>query len=143
MQVYNFGNGAVGSLARTYTNTYLSNSNYTPLYIFNRLLTSTVTDGTNTATLGSNTYDTGTSNPNATPCGQLPGPGQPPPLCEHDANYSSSFLYRGNVATSTTPTTTSSTYYDITGSVFSTVTNGVTSNVTTTNNYAAPGQITT
>jgi hypothetical protein len=103
MQVYNFGNGAVGSLARTYTNTYLSNSNYTPLYIFNRLLTSTVTDGTNTATLGSNTYDTGTSNPNATPCGQLPGPGQPPPLCEHDANYSSSFLYRGNVATSTTP----------------------------------------
>ncbi len=48
---------SVGSLARTYTNTYLGGSNYTSLYIFNRLLTSTVTDGTNTATLVSNTYD--------------------------------------------------------------------------------------
>ena len=73
----------------------------------------------------------------------MPGPGQPPPLCEHDANYSTYWFYRGNVATSTTPTTSSTIHYDITGSVTSTVTNGVTSSVTTTNNYAAPGQITT
>ena len=57
LKAYNFGAGAVGSLARTYTNTYLGGSNYTSLYIFNRLLTSTVTDGTNTATLVSNAYD--------------------------------------------------------------------------------------
>jgi hypothetical protein len=35
MQGYNFGNGAVGSLARTYTNTYLGGTNYTSRYIFN------------------------------------------------------------------------------------------------------------
>ena len=43
---------------RTYTNTYLADSAYTSLYIRNRLLSSTLSDGTNTTTLVSNTYDT-------------------------------------------------------------------------------------
>ncbi len=38
-------------------NTYVNTSAYTSLYILNRLLTCTVTDGTNTTTLASNTYD--------------------------------------------------------------------------------------
>jgi YD repeat-containing protein len=116
MQAYNFGLGSVGSLARTYTNTYLSNSNYTPLYIFNRLVTSTVTDGTNTATLVSNTYDT-------------PGLATVTGLYEHDANYSSTFFYRGNVTSSTTPTTSTTTGYDITGNIVGTRVNGVSSAV--------------
>ena len=118
MQAYNFGAGAVGSLARTYTNTYLGGTNYTSRYIFNRLLTSTVTDGTNTATLASNSYDT---NPpplmNYTlPCSegqQLQGGTI---LCEHDnTNYPSTFNYRGNLDTSTTPTASTANYYDIYG----------------------------
>jgi hypothetical protein len=58
MQMYGYGpvNGNL-PLLRTYTNTYLSTSAYTSLYIFNRLLTSTVTDGTHTDSLASNTYD--------------------------------------------------------------------------------------
>jgi hypothetical protein len=115
MQVYNFGSGAVGSLARTYTNTYLGGTNYTSLYVFNRLLASTVTDGTNTATLVTNTYDqTGLINiPN--PCDGSIGE-----LCEHDnANYPYTFTYRGNVSGSTTLTATATNYYDLTGSVTS------------------------
>ena len=138
LKAYNFGYGSVGSLARTYTNTYLGGSNYTSLYIFNRLLTSTVTDGTNTATLVSNTYDPGFSNITAT-C-----PGSPQSLCEHDnTNYPYTFIYRGDVATSVTPTATTHNYIDMTGNVTSTVVNGITSTVTTTNNFAVPGQITT
>jgi hypothetical protein len=155
MQAYNFGAGAVGSLARTYTNTYLSGANYTAAYIFNRLLTSTVTDGTNTATLVSNSYD-GTA-----PLCPPPGPGNPggcsqppctsglvgqPNLCEHDnANYPVTFTYRGNLSSSTTPTSTTTTHYDAfgAGTVTSTTVNGVTSSIGTTNNFSAPGAITT
>jgi hypothetical protein len=41
----------------TTTNTYLNNSNYTSAYIYNRLVSSTIPDGTNTATVTSNSYD--------------------------------------------------------------------------------------
>ena len=64
-QIYNFGN--LSTPARTYTNTYLDDSdcggshpcgsNYVARYIFNRLITSTVTDGTKTTTLATNVYD--------------------------------------------------------------------------------------
>ncbi len=132
MWVYNFGAGSYGSLARTYTNTYLSTSNYTPLYIFNRLKKSTVTDGTNTATLVSNSYDGGTLS-------NVTGP------YEHDASYSTTFTYRGNVTSSTTPTASTTKSYDITGNVTTPTVNGVSSTVTTTSatNYSAPSQITT
>jgi RHS repeat-associated protein len=155
MQAYNFGPGAAGSLARTYSNTYLyqNNPTYANYYIFNRLLTSTVTDGTNTATLVSNIYDSttnycpppGSGNPAGCQQQQI----QPPcsqGLCDHDnVNYSAAFTYRGNVTSSTTPTTTTITAYDTfgTGSVTSTTVNGVTSTVGITTDYAAPGAITT
>lgn len=139
MQAYNFGNGSPGALARTYTNTYLGGTNYTSRYIFNRLLTSTVTDGTNTATLASNTYDQSALTNIPNPCGSIQGD-----LCEHDnTNYPYTFTYRGNVSSSTTPTTIATYSLDLTGSVTSTQVNGITTNVTAANNYAAPGQITT
>ncbi len=143
MQVYNFGvgGGGVGSLARTYTNTYLGGSNYTSRYILNRLLTSTVTDGTNTATLASNTYDqyAFASLPNTCPASSGQGP-----LCEHDnVNYPATFTYRGDLTYSITPTTNTRNYYDMTGSVTSTTVNQVPSTVTSADNFAAPGQITT
>ena len=137
MQANNFGAGVVGSVARTYTNTYLGGTNYTSRYIFNRLLTSTVTDGTHTATLVSNSYDQSSLTNITTACNL----GR---LCEHDnTNYPATFTYRGNVTSSTTPTTATTNLYDLTGTVTSTTKNGVTSTVTAANNYAVPGQIAT
>ncbi len=52
---FNFGN--LTTPARTYNYSYLNSSNYTSRYIYNRLVSATVTDGTNTVTLASNTYD--------------------------------------------------------------------------------------
>ncbi len=52
---------------RAYTNTCLNNSNYTNLHIVNRLTGSTVTEGTNTSTLSSITYDGDNSNFTAAP----------------------------------------------------------------------------
>ena len=132
-QMYNFGAGAVGSLARTYTNTYLTGTHYTSRYIVNRLQTSTVTDGTNSTTLVSNSFD-GTSI--ATVAG----------LYEHDdPNYPASFTYRGNVTSSTTPSASVTNYYDMAGNLTSTTRNGVTTGLSTTSatNYAAPEQLTT
>jgi RHS repeat-associated protein len=132
MQIYNFGSGAVGSLARTYTNAYLGGSSYTSRYIFNRLTTSKVTDGTNLTTLASNTYDNGVS--------AVTG------AYEHDdTNYPATFVYRGNVYTSTTLTTSATISTDMTGNTTATYVNGVYSTVTTNSstNYAAPSQVTT
>ena len=134
VQVYSFGWGSVGSLARTYTNFYLyqNNSAYVPYYIFNRLLASTVTDGTNSATLASNVYDGGTL---ASVTGAY----------EHDSTYGTSLIYRGNVTSSTTPTTITTNAYDMTGNVTTTTVNGVATTVTSSSstNYAAPTQVTT
>ena len=44
---------------RTYTNTHLTDSNCTSRYIFNRLLTGMVTDGTKTVLPANNQYDAG------------------------------------------------------------------------------------
>ncbi len=132
MKAYNLGNGSPGALARTYTNSYKGGTNYTSRYILNRLSTSTVFDGTNTATIISSTYDNGTIS-------SVTG------LSEHDANYPASFTYRGNVTNSTALTASTISLYDMTGTVTSTVVNGVTSGVTTgpTTNYAAPTLLTT
>ncbi|HLG96093.1 MAG TPA: RHS repeat-associated core domain-containing protein [Bryobacteraceae bacterium] len=135
MQVYNYGtpgnNYTPGSLARTYTNTYLNTSNYTSRYIFNRLASSTVSDGTHLTYLVQNSYDGAVSDV--------------PNITGHDANYNTSFTYRGNLAQSTTPAGTKTMYYDIGGNVTSTTNNGVTTSVTTSasTNWAAPSQLTT
>jgi hypothetical protein len=136
IQQYNYGapgSGQVGSLARTYTNTYLNSSSYTNAYILNRLLTSTVTDGTHTTTLVSNSYDGNGSVSNVSN------------MTMHDSNYGTSNTIRGNIAQSTTPSGVTTMTYDIGGNVTTTTKNGVPTTVTTTSstNYAAPIQITT
>jgi RHS repeat-associated protein len=98
-----------GGTQRIYSNAYLykSNSNYVPFYIYNRLLTSTLTSVTPNLTLVSNTYDGGTS----TATSSLPR--------EWDSNYNTSFAYRGNVTQTVTPGRTINTKYDTTGTVVS------------------------
>lgn len=133
-QLYNYGSpgGGVGSLARTYSNTYLLTSSYTSLYIFNRLTLSTVTDGTNTARLAFNTYD-------ATALASVTG------LNAHDSTYGTSFVYRCNPTTVTTLTNTVTAAYDIGGNTTYSSNNGVTtsSTINSSTNYAAPSQLTT
>jgi RHS repeat-associated protein len=130
---YAYDFGSPPTLARTYTNTYLTSTNYTSRYIFNRLVTSTVVDPAGkTATLVTNTYDGGSLT-------NVSSPG------EHDSTMDSSQIYRGNVTASTTPTASSTASYDITGNQTSGTTNGVTTSasITSTTNYALPSQITT
>ena len=132
MQAYDFGN--LSTPARTYTNTYLTDSNFTSRHIVNRLTSSTVTDGTRTTTLVTNTYEGAPYN-----LTDLPG------VHEHDSAYNTSFGYRGNVVGSTTPAATKLFQHDIGGNVTSTTVNGVYSTVATSSstNYAAPSQMTT
>jgi RHS repeat-associated protein len=123
------------TLRRTYNNAYLATSPYTSRYIFNRLLSTTVTDATTgqpQITLVSNTYDAGTL---TTRTG----------LREHDsANYGTSLTARGNVTTSTQPGATRNITYDITGTVvIANDNNGhsVTVETSSLTNYAAPDRI--
>ena len=120
--------------ARTYTNTYLhqSNSTYIPLYILNRLMTSVVSNSSTNVTLVSNSYD--------------PFPSNPGTMYEHDPFYNNTnFQYRGNVFYSQKaggPLTR--TYYDVGGNPTS-ATDGITTTSVSTSsatNYAAPSVIT-
>ncbi len=124
----------MGSLARTYTNTYLNSTNYLSRYIYNRLAGTTVTDGTNTATLVNNGYDT-YSLTNVTG------------MTQHDSTFNTSFTYRGNATSTNTPTSTVIRTFDIGGNVVTSKTNGVTTTTNTSTNsstnYAAPGTLTT
>ncbi len=130
MQVYNYGN--LSTPARTYTNTYQNTSAYTSLYILNRLLTSTVTDGTNTTTLATNSYDQYTLT-------NVTG------MNEHYSGYNTSWTTRGNVTTSVTPAGTTTLGYDIGGNLLTNNNNGLTtsSTVSSTTNYTAPSAVTT
>jgi RHS repeat-associated protein len=97
------------------------------------LLTSAVTDGTNSATLASNTFD-------GTTITSLSG------AHEHDDTYyPASMTMRGNVTSATTPTSSVTNYFDMAGNLTNTTVNSVSSTVTTTSatNYAAPSQMTT
>ena len=142
MQAYNFG-ARRGGVACAHLHQHLPGRHrtYTSLYIFNRLLTSTVTDGTNTATLASNSYDRTAPHQYYTlTCGEhresvrarqcelsldrltIAATSAPRPrLHEHHCE-----LLRHDTAACQPPRV-----------------NGVTSTVTPANNYAAPGQITT
>jgi hypothetical protein len=84
------------------TNTYLNSSGYTSAYIYNRLVSSTVTDGTNTAYVASNSYD-GSALNNVTG------------MTQHDSAYSTSLVYRGNPTTIGTLTSTVTQVFDIGG----------------------------
>ncbi len=103
-KLYAYGN--LSSPAKTYNNTYVTDTNYTSLHMYNRLLTSTVTDGNgNTLTLVSNTYDRGTVT-------DAPGA-----LWLDTPTSDPSFMYRGNVTSSTSFGHTVDTQYDVTGTV--------------------------
>jgi len=120
--------------ARTYTNTYITDSHWTAYYINNRLLTSTVQNASTPAiTLVTNTYD--------------PFPSAvSPTMNEHDSFYNNTnFQYRGNVFTSQRaggPVVT--TYYDVGGNPTSNTDGTTTTSISTTSttNYAAPSTIT-
>jgi YD repeat-containing protein len=133
MQLYDFGN--LATPARTYTNTYLTDQNYTSRYIFNRLTKSVLTNGAVSTTLVQNSYD-------AASIQNVPGGA----IGEHDPAYGTGFFYRGNLSTSTTPSGTRAIQtYDVGGNVITASQNGVSvsSNVTNSTNYAAPSSITT
>jgi hypothetical protein len=133
MQLYDWGN--LATPARTYANTYLNNTNYSSRYIFNRLLTSTLTSVTPNVVLVSNTYDGGTP---SSPVGGTP--------YEWDsANYGTSFVYRGNVTQANAPGKTVNTYYDTTGTVtLQNDNNGHSVSVTTSSltNFTLPDALT-
>ena len=98
------------------------------------MTSSTVTDGTRTTTLVTNTYEGAPYN-----FTDLPG------VHEHDSAYNTNFGYRGNVVGSTTPAATKVFQHDIGGNITTTTVNGVYSTVATSSstNYAAPSQMTT
>jgi hypothetical protein len=100
MTAYDYG----GASYKTFTNTYLTDSNYTSRSIYNRVVTSTVSDGTRTVTLANNSYD------NAVGCtaprigggawqpvvmGSPQDQWQEGSAREHDVNYALAFGYRG------------------------------------------------
>ena len=137
MKIFDYGFGSTPM--RTYTNTYLATSAYTSLYIFNRLLSSTVTDGTHTTTLATNVYDNATD-AYCTGTYSLTNVS----ANEHDnTNYGTAFAYRGNPAAMVTPSGTRCLTYDIAGNVVTNNNNGLSTSVTTSNNYAVPATITT
>jgi len=130
-KVYDYGN--LTTPARTYNQSYLTGSNYSSRYINNRLVTSTVTDSSGTVTLVTNTYD----------AMALASVGTPR---QHDASgYPTSMVYRGNVTQRVSFGKTQNTYYDQTGTVYSSNDNqghsiAVTSDAS--KNYAVPSVIT-
>ncbi|MBI4910107.1 MAG: hypothetical protein HY820_41200 [Acidobacteria bacterium] len=124
---YAFGN--LVTPAKTYTNTYLSTSTYLNAYLRNRVLTSTLTDGTNTVTLASMVYDSGG------PAGLPTTPGQ----------WDSPLSPRGNATQVSVPGRQRNYNYDGTGTV-SKVTDEMGRYVEMTNgqssDYARPSTIT-
>jgi RHS repeat-associated protein len=132
-QIYGYSPTFPLPLMRTYNYTYLSTSNYTSRYIFNRMTGSSVSGGGQIATLSTILYDSGTTDPSG---GTMP---------MHDyANYGTGFNYRGNPYSIVKPSGTTSISYDVGGNVLASTTNGVTTNSTTeTTYYTAPHQIST
>jgi RHS repeat-associated protein len=129
--LYDFSN--LSTPARTYTNSYLSNTNYSSRYILNRLVDSDLVSGSQTIHLATITYDGGTLT-NRTG------------LREHDsANYGTGLVYRGNPTQVVRPVSVGNLSYDITGMVTSSNDgNNHVVNITpdSTRNYAVPAVIT-
>jgi hypothetical protein len=130
--IYDYGN--LSTPARTYTNTYLTGSQYSSRYIFNRLVTSTVTNGGETGTLVSNTYDY-YSYPYYLVDRHY--------LREHDtANYGANFTARGNVTYHSQGGVSGFFEYDITGMAVKSVRGASTVTASPAMNNAVPGLIT-
>lgn len=110
-------NRCLTTTARTYNYSYLTSTSYTSRYLYNRLSSAGVTDGTSTITLATLTYDQGTLT-------SVTG------LREWDTN-AQYVTARGNVTTSADLSGTKTFAYDWAGNVTSTTVNGVTATVTT------------
>jgi len=135
-QVSDYGSASTHSYSNTYL--YQNSTNggtYKSLYIYDRLLTSTLTSVSPNVTLVSNVYD-------AAPTAAITT-GTPQ---EQDwANYGTGALYRGNVTQSNSPGKTINTTYDTTGTVISqSDNNGHSVNVATSSltNYTLPDSLT-
>jgi RHS repeat-associated protein len=129
MQLYDFGN--LSTPARSYTNQYLTDTNYTSRYIRNRLTLSY----TGATTLAQNSYDSYIGCSSA-----LAGQG----WHEHDdTNYGPSFIYRGNPTSITTPAGSKCLSYDAAGNTIGTTQDGVTTTLTMGTYGAVPSAITT
>ena len=130
-KVYDYG--SLVTPARTYTNTYLTDSNYISRYIRDRLTLSTVTNGSETITLVTNGYD----GPVQTSKGSIWS-------THDDVNYVQSFTYRGNVTSSTRNGVSISRGVDLAGTTTSITNNGYTQSITSAwvSNDDVPNQIT-
>ena len=104
-KVYDYAAGGnPGALLRTTTNGYLTSSNYTSRYIFNRLTETWAANGSGQAArVVSNFYDQYTIMPDT------------PGVRQHDSAYTAATIYRGNITSQTTPTGTVIHGYDVTG----------------------------
>jgi RHS repeat-associated protein len=129
LRVFDWGN--LSQPARTFTYTYLTGSQYTSRRIYNRLVSATVSDGSQNVGLVWNSYDV-YSLTNRTD------------LRNHDtANYGANFLYRGNLTAQTGGPRPQYFWYDITGnptlvSAWPDGRDGVAITTTSQTNYAAP-----
>ena len=104
-RLYAYGN--LTTPARTYTYTYLNNSNYSSRYIRNRLATASLTAGGTTTTLETNYYDMAYT--------------QDRTAYLHDSTYDSTFMYRGNINQRMGINGSTATYYESTGVPYWTV----------------------
>jgi len=100
-RVYDYGN--LSTPARTYTNTYLTGSEYVSRHIWNRLTSSSVSAGSTNATLVTSVYDAWS------PMADRPG------LAAHDPTYSVDFKWRGNLIQRTSAGRSFTYSYDIGG----------------------------
>ncbi len=140
-KVYDFGN--LTTPARTYTNTYLTDANYTSRNIWNRLVSSTVSSASQSVQLVSNQYDTysagGYCSSYTSTLYNMTG------LRQHDTIlFGTGFTYRGNVTVTDAPDGRTCFSQHITGDFHDS--NGIggttSSTPTAATNYAAPGLIT-
>ena len=117
-QAFDYGNTS-GTPDRTYDYTYLTDANYTSLYIRNRLRTATVTAG------ASKTYLVGLVGYDGVPCNlqYIVSCGMPqdqPGLVLHDPSYDTNFRYRGNPTMTLKLSGNNYMSYQITGAVTTT-----------------------
>ncbi len=122
---------------RTYASSYLNSSTYTSHYIFDRLVTTTMTTGGVMKTLVTNTYDA---------YGAYTPYGYAPPTLEIDASPSIPFSHRGLLTSSVTPAKSSAmNYYSYGGLATGAGSDGtsVTASADSSTNYAAPQSIAT
>jgi hypothetical protein len=149
--VYPFNN--TSTPVRTYNSSYLYTSNYAPRYIFNRLLTTTLTTGGAVKTLVTNYYDgqlaPGQSNPNVSGCSWVFGSGWQPtgstPSSEFDSSQPVPWASRGQVSLSVDPAKYTCYSYYVYGFASASASDGtsVTASSNASTNYAAPSTITT